>query len=103
MQSLYDIISSTGSHSLWAFATFILGNTQFPQYTVVLMLDDIQVGSYHSDETGHITSQKYESAQGDTITILVNMFQSMKSKLHFLKDQFNSSEGESLCVLYFDV
>lgn len=97
MQSLYDNVSSTGSHSLWAFATFILGDTQFPQYTVVLMLDDIQVGYYHSDEMGHITHKS--ELHRDVITIFEHMFQSMKRKIHFLKDHFNSSKGEYLYVL----
>ncbi|XP_061115023.1 class I histocompatibility antigen, F10 alpha chain-like isoform X1 [Conger conger] len=48
----------TGSHSLWAFATFIYGQTQFPEFSVVVMLDDIQVLYYeHNMKTVIFRSQ----------------------------------------------
>ncbi|XP_061112930.1 uncharacterized protein LOC133138310 [Conger conger] len=37
---------NTGSHSLWVFATFIYGQTQFPEFSGVVMLDDLQVLYY---------------------------------------------------------
>ncbi|XP_067456353.1 major histocompatibility complex class I-related gene protein [Thunnus thynnus] len=40
--------SGSGRHSLWALATYISGSTPFPEFSVVLMLDDIQVGYYDS-------------------------------------------------------
>uniref|UniRef100_A0A672MTH2 Major histocompatibility complex class I LBA n=1 Tax=Sinocyclocheilus grahami TaxID=75366 RepID=A0A672MTH2_SINGR len=39
---------STGSHSLMALATYIVGQTQFPEFSVVVMLDDVQIAYYDS-------------------------------------------------------
>ncbi|KAM6910507.1 BOLA class I histocompatibility antigen, alpha chain BL3-6-like [Xenentodon cancila] len=41
--------SGFGQHSLWVLATYISGPTQFPEFSMVLMLDDIQVGYYDSE------------------------------------------------------
>ncbi|KAG9336007.1 hypothetical protein JZ751_003266 [Albula glossodonta] len=34
--------AAEASHSLWAFATLITGETQFPEFTAVTMVDDVQ-------------------------------------------------------------
>lgn len=39
---------SCSGHSLWALAAYISGTTPFPEFSVVLMLDDIQVGYFDS-------------------------------------------------------
>uniref|UniRef100_A0A672MTG1 Major histocompatibility complex class I LBA n=1 Tax=Sinocyclocheilus grahami TaxID=75366 RepID=A0A672MTG1_SINGR len=36
------------SHSLMALATYIVGQTQFPEFSVVVMLDDVQIAYYDS-------------------------------------------------------
>ncbi|XP_035378982.1 major histocompatibility complex class I-related gene protein-like [Electrophorus electricus] len=41
---------NAGSHSLWMFVTLIRGETPFPEFTIVLMFDDIQIGYYASNE-----------------------------------------------------
>ncbi|XP_061574066.1 class I histocompatibility antigen, F10 alpha chain-like [Cololabis saira] len=41
--------SGFGNHSLWMLFTYISGPTQFPEFSMVLMLDDIQVGYYDSE------------------------------------------------------
>ncbi|XP_061574575.1 RLA class I histocompatibility antigen, alpha chain 11/11-like [Cololabis saira] len=47
---LHLVISSGfGNHSLWGLFTYISGPTQFPEFSMVMMLDDIQVGYYDSD------------------------------------------------------
>ncbi|XP_076125950.1 major histocompatibility complex class I-related protein 1-like isoform X1 [Alosa pseudoharengus] len=51
MQSLtylFAVVSTanSGSHSLWIFQTFIIGETPFPEYSFVVKLDDIEIG-YH--------------------------------------------------------
>ncbi|KAJ8265426.1 hypothetical protein COCON_G00145250 [Conger conger] len=43
---LHATAVNTGSHSLWVFATFIHGQTQFPEFSGVVMLDDLQVLYY---------------------------------------------------------
>ncbi|XP_030621699.1 major histocompatibility complex class I-related gene protein-like [Chanos chanos] len=35
-------IDNAGSHSLYILATYIQGETQFPEFSVVIMLDDVQ-------------------------------------------------------------
>ncbi|KAL1007680.1 hypothetical protein UPYG_G00090130 [Umbra pygmaea] len=42
--------AGSGSHSLWAFVTYIIGETPFPEFTAVVMLDDVQVGYYDSND-----------------------------------------------------
>ena len=54
------ILIFTGSHSLWALITLIIGDTPFPEFSVVVMLDDIQVAYYDSNENNLIYRQ-YES------------------------------------------
>ncbi|XP_056307299.1 major histocompatibility complex class I-related gene protein-like [Danio aesculapii] len=39
----------TDSHSLWFLVTYIEGETPFPAFSVVYMLDDITVGYYNSE------------------------------------------------------
>ncbi|XP_063051728.1 DLA class I histocompatibility antigen, A9/A9 alpha chain-like [Engraulis encrasicolus] len=86
------------SHSLWVFATYILGDTQFPPFNVVLMLDDVQVGFFYSNETGLINTRP-SSGDNDTqylrdgSIIFEDMFQSMRRRVHMFKDRLNSSEG----------
>ncbi|XP_061582182.1 hereditary hemochromatosis protein homolog [Cololabis saira] len=41
--------SGFGNHSLWTLFTYISGPTQFSEFSMVLLLDDIQVGYYDSD------------------------------------------------------
>ncbi|KAK2898774.1 hypothetical protein Q8A67_010192 [Cirrhinus molitorella] len=46
-----DVVSPSkhpGSHSLMVFATYVTGQTPFPEFTLVLMLDDVQVLYYDS-------------------------------------------------------
>ncbi|KAL2092166.1 hypothetical protein ACEWY4_011964 [Coilia grayii] len=49
-----------GSHSLWIFSTFIIGETPFPEFSAVGMLDDIQLGYYDSN-VGKIIYRQYRS------------------------------------------
>ncbi|KAG5829992.1 hypothetical protein ANANG_G00319630 [Anguilla anguilla] len=39
-------VVNTGSHSMWAFSTFIYGQTQFPEFSISVFLDDLQVLYY---------------------------------------------------------
>ena len=58
------ILIFTGSHSLWSFSTLIVGDTLFPEFSSVVMLDDIQVAYYDSNENNLIYRQ-YESVHED--------------------------------------
>ncbi|XP_014031973.1 major histocompatibility complex class I-related gene protein [Salmo salar] len=123
--SFYTIVSpGSGSHSLWALATYIVGETPFPEFTVVVMLDDVQVAYYDSNDKQsvyrgqHITKTKDDEAQ-DGAHVFRVIYQSMKDRSFELKHRFNLTEGvqvqqkitgcemlnngESALVMYKDV
>uniref|UniRef100_A0A8C1X130 Ig-like domain-containing protein n=1 Tax=Cyprinus carpio TaxID=7962 RepID=A0A8C1X130_CYPCA len=72
---------STGSHSLMAFATYIVGQTPFPEFSIVVMLDDLQIAYYDSTTwkvvyRTHSDSKYYDEEQSDTsitIHLLTNL------------------------------
>ncbi|TRY58678.1 hypothetical protein DNTS_028450 [Danionella cerebrum] len=89
---LYD------SHSLMALATYIFGQTPFPEFSVVVMLDDLQIAYY--DSTKWITSYRsqsnskyYEEEQKDANIVFRDMFYDMRDRALFLKDQQNHTDG----------
>ncbi|KAG7472108.1 hypothetical protein MATL_G00105090 [Megalops atlanticus] len=88
----------TGSHSLWVLATFIHGQTQFPEFCAVLMLDDVQVQYY--DNINKVVSQRQQSsgdeendARLDHLSIMADLYHSMKRRSQLLKLRFNYTEG----------
>ncbi|XP_036389697.1 major histocompatibility complex class I-related gene protein-like [Megalops cyprinoides] len=90
----------TGSHSLWVLATFIHGQTQFPEFSAVLMLDDVQVQYY--DSINKVVSRRQQSweDEGDDVdarldhhSIMVDLYHSMKRRSQLLKLRFNYTEG----------
>ncbi|XP_073687688.1 hereditary hemochromatosis protein homolog [Garra rufa] len=46
---LLPVIAPKGSHSLWVLITHIQGETPFPAFSGIFMLDDIIVGYYNSE------------------------------------------------------
>ncbi|XP_061109962.1 major histocompatibility complex class I-related gene protein-like [Conger conger] len=50
----------TGSHSLWVLATFIEGKTPFPKFSAVLMVDDVQVEYFDSNESKVISRRHWK-------------------------------------------
>ncbi|XP_042172097.1 major histocompatibility complex class I-related gene protein-like [Oncorhynchus tshawytscha] len=91
--------SGSGSHSLWALATYISGETPFPEFTVVVMLDDVQVtyldsNMKHFIYRGHNTSDKInddEDKNGDFVFGI--MYNHMKERYFHLKHHLNLTEG----------
>eukprot|EP00063_Salmo_salar_P014572 XP_013989407.1 PREDICTED: major histocompatibility complex class I-related gene protein-like [Salmo salar] len=97
--SFYTIVNAgSGSHSLWALATYIIGETPFPEFTVVLMLDDVQIGYYDSNikqsvyRGYHITDKMNDEAQDGTY-VLGTMYDHMKERSFRLKHHLNLTEG----------
>ncbi|XP_034143389.1 major histocompatibility complex class I-related gene protein-like isoform X2 [Esox lucius] len=100
--SVYDItrFPGSGSHSLWALATYIIGETPFPEFIVVVMLDDVQVGYYDSKikqpvYKGYHTSDKTKDdvAQNRILyTAYENMYNNMKARSSELNQVFNFTE-----------
>ncbi|XP_061115067.1 major histocompatibility complex class I-related gene protein-like [Conger conger] len=67
------------SHSIWAFATFIHGQTQFPEFSIVVMLDDVQVLYYDHDMKKLISRSQTSSTNvvEDIILIGVHVHQEL--------------------------
>ena len=90
------ILIFTGSHSVWSFSTLIIGDTPFPEFSVVVMLDDIQVAYYDSNEKNLIyrqfKSEHEDEEQKDASLIFGNIQSTMKAL--FYKHQFNRTHGK---------
>ncbi|XP_073672339.1 DLA class I histocompatibility antigen, A9/A9 alpha chain-like isoform X2 [Paramisgurnus dabryanus] len=86
------------SHSLMLFATYINGQTQFPEFSAVVLLDDLQLMFYDS-VTGKLvhrrnsTSDYYEDEQMDAKYIFEAIFIKMKEQTSFFKDRLNYTDG----------
>ncbi|XP_029623982.1 major histocompatibility complex class I-related gene protein-like [Salmo trutta] len=98
--SFYPIVNAgSGSHSLWALATYISGETPFPEFTVVLMLDDVQVTYYDSNDKQYVyrgqnIKEKTEDDEAkDEAHIYGDIYHSMKDRSFELKHHFNLTEG----------
>ncbi|XP_071237538.1 major histocompatibility complex class I-related gene protein-like [Salvelinus alpinus] len=91
--------AGSGSHSLWALATYISGETPFPEFTVVVMLDDIQVTYYDSNMKhfiyrGHNTSDKIHDDEAKNGGFVFGvMYHHMKERYFHLKHHLNLTEG----------
>ncbi|XP_064814969.1 major histocompatibility complex class I-related gene protein-like isoform X2 [Oncorhynchus masou masou] len=92
-------LSGLGSHSLWALATHIIGETPFPEFTVVLMLDDVQVGLYDSNMKAFISSglnptdKIHDDLAQDGGYVFGTMYQSIKERSFQLKHHLNLTRG----------
>lgn len=89
------------SHSLGVFATFIIGKTDFPEFSVVLKIDDIQVGYYDSFTKKYYQrgnadgTQEDPDEQADSRTAFNLMYKGMKDRASQLKLHYNHSQGTS--------
>ncbi|XP_051741120.1 major histocompatibility complex class I-related gene protein-like [Ctenopharyngodon idella] len=68
---LLPIAAPKGSHSLWVLATYIKGQTQFPEFSYVGMLDDIRI-MYYNGETKTLipranTTTEYDVFDADVL------------------------------------
>ncbi|KAJ8350975.1 hypothetical protein AAFF_G00169210, partial [Aldrovandia affinis] len=90
---------NTGSHSLWAFATFILGDTQFPEFSTVVRVDDVQVLYYDSTTWKVISRTQHTSTNGDDFIqkgadiVIGDIYNTMKRRSHRAKIVNNHTEG----------
>ncbi|XP_051758571.1 major histocompatibility complex class I-related gene protein-like isoform X2 [Ctenopharyngodon idella] len=81
-----------------ALATYIIGQTPFPEFTVVLMLDDLQIGYYDSTTWKVVyrtnsDSKYYDEEQSDADTVFCDMYFDMKDRAFHLKDHLNHTDG----------
>ncbi|XP_061574067.1 hereditary hemochromatosis protein homolog [Cololabis saira] len=87
--------SGSGNHSLWGLFTYISGPTQFPEFSGVLLLDDIQVG-YYDSETNRVMKVGGGGDKGEELdlgqlaldVVLRNMMK-MRMRLDIVKKQLN--------------
>lgn len=95
--SLYSKHLSTGSHSHLVFATFIIGDTPFPEFSALVMLDDVQVGYYDSHVNKiiykHPNSKHGREQQEDASLLLGVMHKAMRERTFYLRQQLNSTHG----------
>ncbi|XP_065103386.1 DLA class I histocompatibility antigen, A9/A9 alpha chain [Paramisgurnus dabryanus] len=91
-------VINAGSHSLMAFATYAVGQTPFPEFSVVLMLDDVQIAYYDSNAFSvfyrSFTDSKYlEEQKRDADVIFRHLYDSMKNRALYLRQHLNHTNG----------
>ncbi|XP_050972286.1 major histocompatibility complex class I-related gene protein-like [Labeo rohita] len=87
-----------GSHSLMAFATYIIGQTPFPEFSAVVMLDDLQVMYYDSItwqvvHRSYNVSTLYHEEKSDAGVIFRDMYNDMRIRAFYLKEHLNQTDG----------
>ncbi|XP_067251196.1 major histocompatibility complex class I-related gene protein-like [Chanodichthys erythropterus] len=97
MLSFLTVVNA-GSHSLMALATYIAGQTPFPEFSVVLMLDDLQILYYDSTTWKAVyrsrsDSKYYDEEQSDAGVVFRDMYYDMKDRAFYLKDHQNHTDG----------
>ncbi|KAL2092315.1 hypothetical protein ACEWY4_012113 [Coilia grayii] len=94
---LFHEKKSAGSHSIWILATLTIGETPFPEFSAVVMLDDIQLFYYDSDVQRliykHHRSEHEHTEQKDASLIFGHQYRSMKDRALFSKHQLNNTDG----------
>lgn len=94
---------SKGSYSLMAFATYIIGQTPFPKFSAVVMLDDLQVMYFDSITRQAVhwaynDSTNYDEERSDAGVIFRDMYNDMKSQAFSLKEHLNHRWWEHIYV-----
>uniref|UniRef100_A0A8C1CS93 Major histocompatibility complex class I LBA n=1 Tax=Cyprinus carpio carpio TaxID=630221 RepID=A0A8C1CS93_CYPCA len=94
---------SGGSHSLMALATYIDGQTPFPEFSVVLMLDDVQIAYYDSITwktvyRSHSESKYYDEEQRDAGVVFQYIYNNLKNWELYCKDRFNHTDHTGVHV-----
>ncbi|KAI1892969.1 hypothetical protein AGOR_G00138970 [Albula goreensis] len=67
---LHATAVNAGSHSLWGFVTLITGETQFPEFSGVVMVDDVPVLYYDGNIKKLISRLQQNSDDSDEDSIL---------------------------------
>uniref|UniRef100_A0A673H1Y2 Uncharacterized protein n=1 Tax=Sinocyclocheilus rhinocerous TaxID=307959 RepID=A0A673H1Y2_9TELE len=79
-------------------ATYKAGQTPFPEFSVVVMLDDMQILYYDSVTWSvlhhtHSDSKYYDEEQSDAGVVFREMYNSMKDQADYLKVHLNHTNG----------
>ncbi|KAJ8384978.1 hypothetical protein AAFF_G00196440 [Aldrovandia affinis] len=90
--------ANTDSHSLWVLATFISGETQFPKFSAVLMVDDVQV-EYFDSNNPKVVSRRHWKVE-DVVeeaelksTVMSMIRDHLNAYFQRLKPSFNHTGG----------
>ncbi|XP_035238167.1 major histocompatibility complex class I-related gene protein-like isoform X2 [Anguilla anguilla] len=82
-------VVNTGSHSIWAFATFIHGQTQFPEFSILAFVNDLQVLYYDRNINKLISRSGPNSTKGvedikllGANTVIEDIYNYMKRPSH---------------------
>ncbi|XP_026095722.1 major histocompatibility complex class I-related gene protein-like [Carassius auratus] len=75
------------------FATYIAGQTPFPKFSAVLMLDDVQIGYYDSNtwKLVYHSHREYVEEQSDAETVFRVLYNSLKRLEFHYNDHLNHS------------
>ncbi|XP_009302506.3 class I histocompatibility antigen, Gogo-C*0202 alpha chain-like [Danio rerio] len=90
--------TDAGFHSLLVLATYVDGQTPFPELSVVVMLDDVQIIYYDSDtwrvfHRSPSDSKYYDEDQSDADAVFHDTYDEMKYRVLHLKNQLNHTDG----------
>ncbi|KAK9970451.1 hypothetical protein ABG768_026396, partial [Culter alburnus] len=86
------------SHSLMALATYIVGQTPFPEFSVVVMLDDLQI-MYYDSTTWKVVyrtnsdSKYYDEDQSDAGVVFQDMYNGLKTRDFYVRKHLNHTDG----------
>ncbi|XDV48806.1 hypothetical protein PO909_018170 [Leuciscus waleckii] len=94
----YLTVVNAGSHSLMALLTYIVGQTPFPEFSAVVMLDDLQIGYYDSTTWKPVyrtnsDSKYHDEEQSDAGVIFQYMYDGMKKRDLYVKKHLNLTDG----------
>ncbi|XP_048849271.1 major histocompatibility complex class I-related gene protein-like isoform X2 [Brienomyrus brachyistius] len=93
--------TSSESHSLSLMATFIYGETPFPELTLAVTVNNVPV-EYYDNNIKKVVSRRHWRANNsveDTnglYFVVENVHRSMKSQTHSLRKRFNHTNG--ICI-----
>uniref|UniRef100_A0A8C9U1A6 Ig-like domain-containing protein n=1 Tax=Scleropages formosus TaxID=113540 RepID=A0A8C9U1A6_SCLFO len=93
-----SVFSKTDSHSLSLVATFICGKTQFPEFTMVLLVNDVPV-EYYDSGIKKIVSRRHwrvnDSIQETDLRdyVVADVYNDLQQSSHTLMKKYNHTQG----------
>ncbi|KAA0724552.1 MHC class I polypeptide-related sequence B [Triplophysa tibetana] len=93
-----------GSHSFWLLATYMRGQTPFPQFSYILMLDDVRVLYYNGDtrtfiRRGNTTDENHVFDSNVLLTISDYIGSFFRGKWEIATNSLNKTDVKGALVL----